>query len=91
MAAILPPPVSVNVELLTAARASEIIDRLPLHPVEMAVPPLVPALVAVEAFFLPLCDLLNLPSAILAGGRFTRERHGSLPSRIRVYVVPAAE
>ena len=37
--------VPVNVELLTAVRASEIVDRLTLHLVEMAVPPFVPHII----------------------------------------------
>lgn len=67
MATILPAPVSVDMKLLTAVRASEIVDCLALHLVEMAVPPLITTLVAAEAFFLLLSNLLNLPTAILAG------------------------
>lgn len=91
MTAILPALIAVDMEFLTAVRTSKIIDRLTLYLVEMAVPPLITALVAAEAFFLPLDNLLNLASAVLAGGRLARERHGSLHSRIRVYFVPAAE
>ncbi|MGI6248361.1 MAG: hypothetical protein ACOYJX_02980 [Acutalibacteraceae bacterium] len=91
MATILPAPVPVNVELLTAVRASEIVDRLTLHLVEMAVPPLVTALVAAEAFFLLLGDLLNLPTAILTGCCFAGERYGRLDCSVPVDIVPAAE
>nr|UVY54930.1 MAG: hypothetical protein [Bacteriophage sp.]UVY60224.1 MAG: hypothetical protein [Bacteriophage sp.]UWF95168.1 MAG: hypothetical protein [Bacteriophage sp.]UWG16254.1 MAG: hypothetical protein [Bacteriophage sp.] len=91
MAAILPAPVPVNVELLTAVRASEIVDRLTLHLVEMAVPPLVTALVAAEAFFLLLGDLPNLPAAVLAGGCIAGECNGSLGCRVPVDIIPAAE
>lgn len=91
VAAILSAPVAVNVKFLTAMRASEIVDRLALHPIEMAVPPLVPAFVTAEAFFLPFCNLLNLPSAVPAGGCFARERHGSFGSQVSAHVISAAE
>ena len=58
---------------------------------EMAVPPLVSALVAAEAFFLPLGDLLNLPTAILAGRCFPGKNNGRLACRVPVDIIPAAE
>lgn len=91
MAAILPALVSVDVKLLTAAWASKIVDRFTLHLVEMAVPPFVPALVAAEAFFLPLGDLLNFPTAILAGCCFPGEDNGRHGCHVPVDIVPAAE
>jgi hypothetical protein len=57
----------------------------------MAVPPLVTTLVAAEAFFLPLGDLLNLPTAILAGCCFPGEDNGRHGCRVPVDIVPAAE
>jgi hypothetical protein len=68
MTAILPALIAVDMEFLTAVRTSKIIDRLTLYLVEMAVPPLITALVAAEAFFLPLDNLLNLASAVLTAG-----------------------
>ena len=91
MTAILPAPVPVNVELLTAMRTSEIVDRLALHLVEMAVPPLVTALVAAEAFFLLLGDLLNLPTTVFAGCCLAGECYGRLDYRVPIDIVPAAE
>ena len=91
MAAILSAVIAVDVELLTTVRASEIIDSLPLYLVEMAVPPLVPALVATEAFFLPLCDLLNLTPAVLAGGRLAGERDGRFGRRVPIDIISPAE
>lgn len=91
MATILPAPVPVNVELLTAVRASEIVYRLTLHLVEMAVPPLVTALVAAEAFFLLLGNLLNLPTTVFAGGCLAGECYGRLDHHVPVDIVPAAE
>lgn len=91
MAAILSAPVPIDAELLTAVRASEIIDCLTLYLVEMAVPPGVTALVAAEAFFLLLGNLLNLPTAVLAGRYFAGEYHGRLDCRVPIDIVPAAE
>jgi hypothetical protein len=91
MAAILPAPVPVDVKLLTAVWTSEIVDRFPLHLVKMAVPPLVTALVAAEAFFLPLDDLLNLSAAILADRCFPGEDNGRHGCRVPVDIVPSAE
>jgi len=72
-------------------RASEIINRLALHLVEMAVPPCVAALVAAEASFLTLCDLLYLTSAILTTGSLAREYHGRFWNFVPIDIVPAAE
>lgn len=91
MAAILSAPITVDVELLTTVRASEIIDRFSLYLVEMAVPPLVAALVTTEAFFLPFGYLLNLPPAVLAGCCFAGEHNGRFSGRVPVDFVPTAE
>ena len=91
MAAILPALITVNVELLTAMRASETIDSLTLYLVEMAVPPFVPALVTAESFFLPLGDLLNLTPAVLADGCLAGERDGRFSRRVPIDIVPSAE
>lgn len=91
VAAILPAPVTVNVEPLTAVWASETIDRFSLYLVEMAVPPLIAALVTTEAFFLPFSNLLNLPSAVLAGCYFAGEHSGRFGNRVPADFVPATE
>ena len=91
MAAILPSLIAVDVELLTAARTSEIVDGLSLYLVKMAVPPFVPALVTAKALFLPLGDLMNLPSTVLADSSLAGERKGRFSSHIPVDVVPSAE
>ncbi len=91
MAAILPALIAVDVKLSATIRTFEIINRLALHLVEMAVPPLVSALVAAEAFFLTLCDLLYLTSAILATGSLAGERNGRFSRRVPVNIIPSAE
>ena len=89
--AIFPAPIAVNVELLAAVSASEMVDRFSLYLVEMAVPPLIAALVITEAFFLPFGNLLNLPSAVLAGCYFAGEENGRHGCRVPVDIVPSAE
>lgn len=48
-------------------------------------------MVAAEAFFLPLGDLLNFPTAILAGCCFPGEDNGRHGCHVPVDIVPAAE
>lgn len=62
MAAILPVPVAVRCERLSAALARVLVVSLPLDQFRVAVPPFVPALVAAETFF----PLRNLPDFLTA-------------------------
>ena len=62
----LPMAVAVDTELFAAVRAGESIDCLPLHQLQMCVPPLIPAGIAAEPFPLPSRILLNRLSALLA-------------------------
>lgn len=91
VAAIFPAPIAVNVELLTAVDASEMVDRSSLYLVEMAVPPLVAALIATEAFLLPFGNLMNLLSAVLTDCCFAGEHNEIFGGYIPVDFVPAAE
>ena len=50
MGAELPMAVAIDAELLAAVRAGKGIDSLPLHQLQMCVPPLVPAAIAAEPF-----------------------------------------
>ena len=57
--------VAIDVELFAAVRAGESIDCLPLHQLQMCVPPLIPAGIAAEPFPLPSRILLNRLSTLL--------------------------
>ena len=61
----LPMAVAIDAELLAAVRAGKGIDSLPLHQLQMCVPPLIPAGIAAEPFPLPSRILLNRLSALL--------------------------
>jgi hypothetical protein len=61
-----PMAVAVDGEFFPAGRADEGVDCLPLHQLQMCVPPLVSAGIAAEAFPLPPWILGNGLSALLA-------------------------
>ncbi len=65
MGAKLPAAVPVDGKLFPAGRASEGVDRFPLHQIQVAVPPLVPAGIAAEPFPLPARDLFDRSAALL--------------------------
>ena len=66
MGAELPMAVAIDAELLAAVRAGKGIDSLPLHQLQMCVPPLVPAAIAAEPFPLaPYYILFNGLSTLL--------------------------
>ena len=65
MGAKLPAAVPVDGKLFPAGRASEGVDRFPLHQLQMSIPPLVPAGIAAEPFPLPPRILSNGLSALL--------------------------
>lgn len=65
MEAKLPAAVPVDGKLFPAGRAGEGVDRFPLHQIQVAVPPLVPAGIAAEPFPLPPRILGNGLSALL--------------------------
>jgi hypothetical protein len=60
-----PMAVAVDGEYLPAGRASKGVDCLPLHQLQMCIPPLVPAGITAEPFPLPPRILSNGLSAIL--------------------------
>lgn len=60
-----PMAVAVVGEYLPAGRASKGVDCLPLHQIQMCIPPLVPAGIAAEPFPLPSRILVNRLSALL--------------------------
>ena len=60
----LPMTVAVDGEVLTAIRAGECIDCLPLHQLQMGIPPLVPAGIRAEPFPLSSRILFNRPAAL---------------------------
>lgn len=62
----LPMTVAVDGEFFPAGRAGKGVDCLPLHQIQMCVPPLVPAGIAAESFPLPPRILCNGLSALLA-------------------------
>jgi hypothetical protein len=64
---------------------------LSFHLIKMAVPPLVPALIATEAPFSPLRYLLNLPPAVIAESRFNRSHFKEFAGCIRIDVFPSTE
>ena len=76
MAAILPVPVSVNLEFLTAMPALQLIVRLALHLIEIPGPVLISALVATIFAWLLLGYLLNNPATINTGRRLPGIFHG---------------
>lgn len=90
VAAVFSSLIPVNVELLTAVQAFEMIDRFSLHLVEMAVPPGVAAFVTAKAFFLLLLNLPDGLSAVITAGRFACECQGRLDRGV-ADIVPAAE
>lgn len=61
----LPMAVAIDAELLAAVRASECIDRLPLHQLGMSVPPFVTTGIAAESFPLASRILFNGLSTLL--------------------------
>lgn len=91
VAAVFSSFIPVNAELLTAVRAFEIINRLSLHLVKMAVPPGVAAFVTAKAFFLLLFYLPDRPPAVLTIGRFACECRRWLGKAVSADIVPAAE
>ena len=64
----LPVAVSVDGKLFPAGRAGEGVDRFPLHQIQVAVPPLVPAGIAAEPLPLPAGDLFDGSAALLTNG-----------------------
>ena len=91
VAAVFSPLIPVNMELLTAVQAFEMIDRLSLHLVEMAVPPGVAAFVTAKAFFLLLLNLPDGLSAVLTAGRFACKCQGRFDRKVAANIIPAAE
>lgn len=65
MGAELPMAVAVDHEFLPASRTGIGVDCLPLHQLQMCIPPLVPAGIRAEPFPLPSRILLNRLSALL--------------------------
>lgn len=61
----LPMAVAVDGEFLPTGRAGKGIDSFPLHQIQVAVPPLVPAGIAAEPFPLPARDLFDRSAALL--------------------------
>ena len=61
-----PMAVAVDGEFFPAGRADEGVDCLPLHQLQMCIPPLIPAGIAAEPFPLPYRILFNRLSALLA-------------------------
>lgn len=61
-----PMTVAVDGEFFPAGRADEGVDCLPLHQLQMYVPPLIPAGITAELFPLPSRILLNRLAALLA-------------------------
>lgn len=66
MGAELPMAVAVDGEFFPASRTGIGVDCLPLHQLQMCVPPLVPAGITAEPFPLPSRILLNRLAALLA-------------------------
>ena len=66
MAAVLPVPVAVQRECLSAALTSVLIAGFPLDQFQVAVPPFVPALVTAETFLFPLRYLPDFLAAVRA-------------------------
>ena len=65
MGAELPMAVAVDSEFLPASRTGIVVDCLPLHQLQMCIPPLIPADIAAEPFPLPSRILFNRLSALL--------------------------
>ena len=61
----LPMTVAIDGECFPAGRAGKGVDCLPLHQLQMCIPPLVPAGITAEAFPLPPRILGNGLSALL--------------------------
>ena len=78
-------------DVTTAVQAFEMIDRLSLHLVEMAVPPGVAAFVTAKAFFLLLLNLPDGLSAVLTAGRFACKCQGRFDRKVAANIIPAAE
>ena len=91
VAAIFSPAVPIDVKFFTAVRTSEIIDSLTPHLIEVAVPPGVAALVTAESFFLSLCDLLNLMSAVFTTCCPVGKYYGGFSQYTPVDAITAAE
>lgn len=64
----LPETVPIDGKLFPAGRAGEGVDHFPLHQIQVAVPPLVPAGIAAEPFPLPAGSLFNGSAALLTNG-----------------------
>ena len=62
----LPMAVAVDSEFLPASRTGIGVDCLPLHQLQMCVPPLIPAGIAAESFPLPSWILCDWPATLLA-------------------------
>mgnify|MGYP006913808870 FL=1 len=60
----LPMAVAVDSEFLPASRTGIGVDCLPLHQLQMCVPPLIPAGIVAEPFPLPSRILFNRPAAL---------------------------
>ena len=65
MRAELPMTIAIDGECIPAGRAEKGVDCLPLHQLQMCVPPFVPAGIAAEAFPLPPRILCDWPAALL--------------------------
>ena len=61
----LPMAVAIDGEFLPASRTGIVVDCLPLHQLQMCIPPLIPAGIAAEPFPLPSRILFNRLSAQL--------------------------
>lgn len=61
----LPMAVAIDGEFLPASRTGIVVDCLPLHQLQMCIPPLIPAGIAAEPFPLPSRILFNRLSALL--------------------------
>ena len=82
----LPMAVAVDSEFLPASRTGIVVDCLPLHQLQMCVPPLIPAGIAAEPFPLPSRILLNRLSALLANSG-CRLRRQAVPPAERLHCI----
>lgn len=69
-AAVLPVPVSIGCELLTAAGADKLVVCFPVGLVSVFTPPFPAALITAEYFLFPLWILFDRRSAVLAMREF---------------------
>jgi hypothetical protein len=73
MAAILSALIPIDLKFSAAVGAFKIIDGFAFYKIKMTVPPGISALVAAEAFLLPLCYLPYFFPTVLTIGCFTCE------------------